>query len=170
MKPSTSMWDKFKITKSQIEQITMPFQEFSKAESSSGILLIGFMLIALIWANSPWSASYEALWQTYVTVGIGDFMIDKPLLLWINDGLMAVFFFVVGLEIKRELLVGELSSMRQAMFPIAAAAGGMIFPAIIYLAVNNGGAGASGWVFRWRPTLRLSWEFWHCWENAPLYP
>ena len=145
MKPSTSMWNKFKISKPRIEQITMPFQDFFKAESSSGILLISFMLIALIWANSPWSASYEALWQTHITVGVGSFMIDKPLLLWINDGLMAIFFFVVGLEIKRELLVGELSSLRQALFPIAAAAGGMLAPALIYLAVNNGGAGVSGW-------------------------
>ncbi len=145
MKSSTSMGNRFKIIKPRIEQIAMPFQEFFKAESSSGILLISFMLVALIWANSPWSASYEALWQTHLTVGVGSFMLDKPLLLWINDGLMAIFFFVVGLEIKRELLVGELSSLRQAMFPIAAAIGGMLAPALIYLVVNNGGAGASGW-------------------------
>lgn len=92
-----------------VEQIVLPFQEFVKTEYFSGILLITFMLIALIWANSPWSASYEAFWQTPLSVSVGSFKIDKPLLLWINDGLMAVFFFVVGLEIKRELLGVQLS-------------------------------------------------------------
>ena len=129
----------------RIEQLTMPIQEFIKAESFSGIMLISFMLIALIWANSPWSASYESLWQTPVMVNIGSFKIDKPLLLWINDGLMAVFFFVVGLEIKRELLVGELSSLRQALFPIFAAIGGMLVPAAIFLMFNSGGPGQAGW-------------------------
>ena len=123
----------------------MPFQEFVKTESFSGILLISFMFIALVWANSPWSASYESLWQTQVNVSVGSFKIDKPLLLWINDGLMAVFFFVVGLEIKRELLVGELSSLRQALFPIAAALGGMLAPAALYLIFNANGPGESGW-------------------------
>lgn len=128
-----------------IEQLTMPVQEFIKAEAFSGMLLISFMLIALIWANSPWSASYDSLWQTPVMINIGSFNIDKPLLLWINDGLMAVFFFVVGLEIKRELLVGELSSLRQALFPISAAIGGMLIPAAIFLAINAGRPGESGW-------------------------
>jgi NhaA family Na+:H+ antiporter len=128
-----------------VEQIVLPFQEFVKTESFSGILLIFFMLAALIWANSPWSASYESLWQTEVSVAIGSFSIDKPLLLWINDGLMAVFFFVVGLEIKRELLVGELSSLRQALFPISAAIGGMLVPAGFYLLFNANGPGSTGW-------------------------
>ncbi len=145
MKRTTNARKLFQINPPRIEQITVPFQEFVKAESFSGILLISFMLIALLWANSPWSASYESLWQTQVNVSIGSFKIDKPLLLWINDGLMAIFFFVVGLEIKRELLVGELSTLRQALFPIAAAIGGMIFPAAIFLAVNAGQPGASGW-------------------------
>lgn len=129
----------------RVEQIISPFQEFIRAESFSGILLIIFMLIALIWANSPWSESYHSLWQTQIAINVGGFSIDKPLLLWINDGLMAIFFFVVGLEIKRELLVGELSSVRQATFPIAAAIGGMIAPALIYLAFNAGQVGESGW-------------------------
>jgi len=134
-----------KINPPRIEQIILPFQEFVKTESFSGILLISFMFIALVWANSPWSSSYESLWQTQVNVSIGSFAIDKPLLLWINDGLMAVFFFVVGLEIKRELLVGELSSLRQALFPIAAALGGMLVPAAFYLIFNANGPGESGW-------------------------
>lgn len=135
----------FRIRKPRIEQITNPFQAFVKAESFSGILLISFMMIALIWANSSWSASYESLWQTPVNVSVASFKIEKPLLLWINDGLMAIFFFVVGLEIKRELIVGELSSIKQALFPISAAIGGMLFPAAVYLFFNVGGVGESGW-------------------------
>ncbi len=145
MKRSENIRNQFRLSPPRMEQIILPFQEFVKTESFSGILLIAFMLIALIWANSPWSASYEALWQTNVNVSIGSFKIDKPLLLWINDGLMAVFFFVVGLEIKRELLVGELSSLRQALFPIAAALGGMFVPAGLFLLLNADSAGASGW-------------------------
>lgn len=145
MRQSTFLQSLLNLRKPRIEQITVPFQQFVKAESFSGILLISFMLIALAWANSPWSASYESLWQTPINVSIGSFAIDKPLLLWINDGLMAVFFFVVGLEIKRELKVGELSSLRQALFPISAAIGGMVFPALIYIAFNAGQVGESGW-------------------------
>ena len=145
MEQSKSNRNTLRIKPPRIEQIVLPFQEFVKTESFSGILLITFMVIALIWANSPWSASYESLWQTQVTVSLGSFAIDKPLLLWINDGLMAIFFFVVGLEIKRELLVGELSSLRQAMFPIAAAIGGMAAPAALYLILNQNGPGQSGW-------------------------
>jgi NhaA family Na+:H+ antiporter len=145
MKQTNSIRNSFRINPPRIEQIALPFQEFVKTESFSGILLIAFMLVALIWANSPWSASYESLWQTQVNVSFGSFKIDKPLLLWINDGLMAVFFFVVGLEIKRELLVGELSSLRQALFPIAAALGGMFVPAAFYLILNANGPGESGW-------------------------
>jgi NhaA family Na+:H+ antiporter len=145
MKQSKSIQNLFRINPPRIEQIVLPFQEFVKTESFSGILLISFMLIALIWANSPWSSSYEALWQTQVNVSFGSIKIDKPLLLWINDGLMAVFFFVVGLEIKRELLVGELSSLKQALFPIAAALGGMFVPAALYLGLNANGPGESGW-------------------------
>ncbi|NIR63953.1 MAG: Na+/H+ antiporter NhaA, partial [candidate division Zixibacteria bacterium] len=122
-------------------RIISPFQDFVRAESFSGILLIAFTLLALIWANSPWSESYQTLWDTNISVNIGNFYIDKPLLLWINDGLMAIFFFVVGLEIKREFLVGELSSARQALFPIVAAIGGMVIPAGIFLLVTSGQVG-----------------------------
>ncbi|HSE83789.1 MAG TPA: Na+/H+ antiporter NhaA [Thermodesulfobacteriota bacterium] len=127
------------------EQMLYPFQEFTKLEASGGILLLLCTVAALVWANSPWSDSYFNLWHTKLTIGIGSFMLSKNLLHWINDGLMAMFFFVVGLEIKREFLVGELASPKQAALPIAAALGGMIVPAIFYLALNAGKAGASGW-------------------------
>ncbi|GAB4468388.1 MAG: Na+/H+ antiporter NhaA [Anaerolineae bacterium] len=122
------------------------FNEFFKLESSSGILLLFFTVVALIWANSPWSASYFELWEhTYLTIGIGGWSLSETLIHWINDGLMAVFFFVVGMEIKREVLVGQLSSPRQAALPIAAAIGGMVLPALMYTALNATGAGAGGW-------------------------
>jgi len=128
-----------------IDRILSPFQEFFQQEASSGILLIVATVIALIWANSPWGESYNTLWHTNLTFSFGSFEISKDLLHWINDGLMAVFFFVVGLEIKREVLVGELASPRQAILPIVAAVGGMVFPAGFYLLFNASGPAHAGW-------------------------
>jgi len=121
------------------------FREFAKLPASDGILLFACAIAALVWANSPWAESYHALWRTKVTLGLGQYSIGKALLLWINDGLMAVFFFMVGLEIKRELLEGDLASPRQAALSIAGAAGGMVVPAGLYLAVTAGTEGAAGW-------------------------
>ena len=128
-----------------IEQVLMPFQAFFKSKSTGGLLLIISAVIALAWANSPWAGQYEALWQTRFTVGFGEATLSKPVILWVNDGLMAVFFFVVGLEIKREFKVGELSTRSQAVLPIAAAIGGMIVPAVIYALVNANGEAQAGW-------------------------
>jgi NhaA family Na+:H+ antiporter len=128
-----------------VERIVHPFQVFADKASSGGILLILATVVALVWANSPWGETYSELWQTELTVGLEGFSLTKDLTHWINDGLMAIFFLVVGLEIKREILVGELSSPRQATLPIAAALGGAVVPAAIYIAINAGGEGASGW-------------------------
>jgi len=128
-----------------IDRVMMPFTQFFKTQSSGGILLIGSAILALVWANSPWAGSYEKLWATSFTVGYGPAVLQKPLLLWVNDGLMALFFFVVGLEIKREFMVGELSTVSQALLPIVAAVGGMVAPAAIYALVNGSGPGAHGW-------------------------
>jgi len=128
-----------------VERIVRPFQDFAHKQSSSGIILIAATVIALAWANSPWVESYVALWHTKLTVGVGDFSISKDLTHWINDGLMAIFFLVVGLEIKREVLVGELSSLRNAALPVAAALGGAVVPALIYVAINAGTEGSAGW-------------------------
>ena len=128
-----------------VERLVRPFQDFAHKQSSGGILLIIATAVALVWANSPWGESYAALWHTKLTVGLGDFSISKDLAHWINDGLMAVFFFVVGLEIKREVLVGELSSVRDAALPVAAAVGGAVVPALIYVAINVGSEGIAGW-------------------------
>ncbi len=125
--------------------VVRPFQQFIRLEAAGGILLLICAVVALVWANSPYADQYFALWSTITTVGMGEFEISKPLLLWINDGLMAIFFFVVGLEIKREILTGELSSPKNAALALAAAVGGMVVPALLYAAVNWGGAGISGW-------------------------
>lgn len=128
-----------------IDHLLSPFRVFMQVEASGGILLIAATLIAIIWANSPWSQTYLDLWQLPVSIKIGAFALEKPLLLWINDGLMAMFFFVVGLEIKFELLVGELATFKLAALPIAGAIGGMLLPAIIYLFFSFGTDSAHGW-------------------------
>lgn len=122
-----------------------PFEEFVKSESAGGIALIGAAILAFAWANSPLSPSYFALQETYFGVGIGGFGLEKPLLLWVNDGLMALFFFLVGLEIKREVTVGELSEPRDAILAMVAAVGGVTVPAAIYAVINWGGQGIGGW-------------------------
>ncbi len=126
-------------------QVLLPFQEFFRLEAAGGILLMACTVAALVWANSPWSGSYSALWHTELSAGLGPWSIAKSLHAWINDGLMAIFFFAVGLEIKREVLVGELATVKKAMLPIAAALGGMMVPAIIYYALNAGRPGMNGW-------------------------
>ena len=126
-------------------QVLLPFQEFFRLEAAGGILLMASTVAALVWANSPWSGSYSALWHTELSAGLGPWSIAKSLHAWINDGLMAIFFFAVGLEIKREVLVGELATVKKAMLPIAAALGGMMVPAIIYYALNAGRPGMNGW-------------------------
>ncbi len=118
---------------------------FLQSEAFGGVLLIIATVIALIWVNSPFGASYEHLWHTHISIGLGDATLDKTLHHWINDGLMVIFFFVVGLEIKREVQVGELSTLRKAALPIAAALGGMVIPAFIYAGFNIGEASISGW-------------------------
>ena len=96
--------------------------------------------------NSPLASYYEDIFSTKVVLGVGPIIIDKPFLLWVNDGLMAIFFFLIGLEIKRELMVGHLSDIRQALLPLGAAVGGMAAPALIYLIVTHGVEGAAnGW-------------------------
>lgn len=128
-----------------IEKILRPFQAFLHAEASGGILLLICTVIALVWANSPFAESYFHLWHTYISIHIDNFSLNYSLHHWINDGLMAIFFFVVGLEIKREFLVGELSSGQKAALPVAGALGGMIFPALLYAVFNAGSEGSSGW-------------------------
>ncbi|HET7034167.1 MAG TPA: Na+/H+ antiporter NhaA [Thermomicrobiaceae bacterium] len=122
-----------------------PLQSFVRTSVSGiGLLLLGTAL-ALVLANSPWSDAYSRFWATDLTLRVGGYGISQTLRLWVNDGLMSLFFFIVGLEIKREILVGELSSPRQAAFPIAAAIGGGAVPALVFAVLNLGGSGAHGW-------------------------
>ncbi len=125
--------------------VARPVNRFLQVEASSGILLGGAALVALIWANSAWSDGYTDLWSTSLTVDLGGHAVTEDLRHWINDGLMALFFFVIGLEIKQEIVDGQLTSARDAAVPVAGALGGMVLPAGIYLAFNLGGVGAHGW-------------------------
>ena len=129
----------------QSRQMIMPFQQFFKQEASSGIVLLVFAVVAMGLANSPWAAAYEEILHWKLSVGAGDFLLSMSLLHWINDGLMAVFFFVIGMEIKREFLFGELKSPSSTFLPIAAAVGGMVIPALLYTAFNIGKPTISGW-------------------------
>lgn len=112
---------------------------------ATGILLLGMVVIAMVWANSPWSDSYHQLWKTHFIIGTSEINIDKSIHHWINDGLMAIFFFLIGLEIKKEIINGELSTLKKASLPIAAALGGMILPACLYAVFNMGTPGIDGW-------------------------
>ena len=120
-------------------------REFLREEAAGGVVLMAAAALALGWANSPWRAAYTALWQTPLAVQLGRFAIEADLRHWVSDGLMTLFFLVIGLEIKRELVAGELRTWRGAALPVVAAAGGMAVPALIYAAANAGGPGAPGW-------------------------
>ena len=127
-------------------RVGRPVRNFLRIEAAGGILLLLATITALVWANSPWSDSYHEILETHISIEIGDLIhLDESVLHWINDALMAIFFFVVGLEIKRELVVGELKDPRAAALPAIAAIGGMLVPAGIYVAFNSGGAGFDGW-------------------------
>lgn len=128
-----------------IEPWLRPAVRFLHIEAAGGFVLLGCTVISLVLANSAWSGAFAAFWQLRVGFTVGEFGLYKPLLLWINDGLMTVFFFVVGLEIKREIVFGELRDPRKAALPAAAAMGGMVVPAMIYLILQGGKAGERGW-------------------------
>ena len=127
------------------DKILSPFEDFIHRETTSGLLLMGAAIIALILANSFMAETYLHVLHTHMGISVGSWEIDMSLHHWVNDGLMTLFFFVVGMELKREILVGELADLRQAALPIVAAIGGMVMPALIYLAVNHGGDAARGW-------------------------
>jgi len=129
-----------------IEKIIItPFQKFVRIESFSGILLFGATVIAMVWANSGFSESYQELWNYNIGIDTEGYDLNKPLILWVNDGLMAIFFFLIGLEIKRELVIGELNSLQKAAFPLIAAIGGIVFPLGLFLFLNQSPETANGW-------------------------
>ena len=122
-----------------------PFQKFIKIEGFSGILLLSSTVIALIWANSSFGDSYNALWNYKIGISSESFELKKPLILWINDGLMAIFFFLIGLEIKREVLIGELNSLKKLAFPLFGALGGVLIPVALYMLLNENPDTFKGW-------------------------
>jgi Na+:H+ antiporter, NhaA family len=128
-----------------LRRLPRPIRHFLHTESGGGIALLVAAVVALAWANSPWSGGYESLWSTELRLGLGGVELAEDLRHWVNDALMAVFFFVVALEIKRELVAGELRSPRTAALPAIAALGGMAVPAALYLVVNGGREGVDGW-------------------------
>ena len=127
------------------DKIITPFEEFIHRQTTSGLLLMGTAIIALLLANGPLASTYEHILHTLASLNIGSWKMEMTIHHWINDGLMALFFFVVGLELKREIIVGELAKPRNAALPIGAAIGGMVVPALIYFAINPEGAAARGW-------------------------
>ena len=128
-----------------VTRLLRPMQEFIHQSTASGIILIGTIVLALVLANSPLAPTYQAILHLPIGIGIGAQNLTHDLQHWINDGLMAIFFFLVGLEIKREILVGELADRKAAMLPITVAIGGALIPAGIYWFINRGGPGMQGW-------------------------
>jgi len=145
MLPSRPLSERPPLPQGPIDRITRPVRRFLEIESASGIVLVVCTILAMAVANSPWSGAYHDFWETHLRVGVGKFELDMSLHHWVNDALMVLFFFVVGLEIKRELVAGELSTAQKAALPVIAAAGGMIVPAGIYLAFQSGQPGERGW-------------------------
>ena len=128
-----------------IDHLTAPFKRFARVEASGGILLLLSTVVALVWANSSWAAGYHHIWERALTIGFGSISVTQSYHAWINDGLMSIFFFLMGLEIKREVLVGELSSLKAAAFPFLAALGGVLIPMGVYLLLAAGSGAQRGW-------------------------
>jgi len=127
------------------KKVATPFEHFLHAQTTTGLVLMVMTIIALILANSPLADAYAHFFHTKISIDVGSWSLSHTIHHWINDALMAFFFFIVGLEIKREILVGELSNIKVAILPILAAIGGMVLPALIYTSINYGGEGANGW-------------------------
>ena len=128
-----------------INIIKEPINRFIRLETSSSIILFSVTIISLVLANSPLSDQFLGFWKKYITFSFPGLELSKPIYKWINDGLMAVFFFLIGLEIKREILTGELSHIKKASLPLFAAIGGMVIPAVLFTVLNTGNAGGEGW-------------------------
>ena len=127
------------------KRISTPFEHFIHAQTTTGMILMFMTVFALVLANTSLYEAYAHFFHMNIDLNVGSWKLSHTLHHWINDGLMAIFFFIIGLEIKREILIGELSNIKVAILPILAAVGGMVFPALIFLAINSGEVGAAGW-------------------------
>ena len=136
-------------------KISTPFEEFLHTQTTSGLVLMCMTILALLLANSSYYELYSHVLHTNIEFNVGSWELKNTLHHWINDGLMAIFFFIIGLEIKREVTVGELADIKAAILPILAAVGGMVFPALIYLGINADAEGANGWGSQWQQILLL---------------
>lgn len=149
MNPSNLVRDDERLSRTKAERagdrVVRPFHLFARRHASGGLVLLGCAILALAWADSPWAGTYAQMLHVPLGISLGDQVLRLDLRDWNNDGLMAIFFFGVGLEIKREFLVGELAERRKAMLPIVAAVGGMVVPALTDAGLNFSGAGARGW-------------------------
>src|SRR3954464_8059049 len=125
--------------------VARPVMRFLAIEAAGGALLMAAAVAAIVWANSPWSESYHSVWSSELTVSVAGHGITEDLRHWINDGLMTVFFFVIGLEIKGELVSGHLRHVRDAAVPAFGALGGMVLPAALFVLFNHDGPGSAGW-------------------------
>jgi Na+/H+ antiporter NhaA len=128
-----------------VRNLARPVRLFVDTEVGSAVILLAAALVALLWANSPWGDSYEQVWTSEISVRVAGAELSMDVREWVNDGLMAFFFFVVGLEIRRELDMGELRDRRRVGVPVLAAVGGMTVPALVYVSLNVGTAAAHGW-------------------------
>ena len=137
--------------------LVLPIQRFIHIQGISSIFLLAAAVIALLWANSPWHDSYHHVWEMELSLS----RLQLPVHAWINDALMAIFFFLVGMEIKHEIVHGELADMRRAALPIFGALGGMIVPALLFVVLNPADQASMAGAFRWRPTSRSRLA---CWE------
>jgi Na+/H+ antiporter NhaA len=126
-------------------QLSAPLRQFLATESGSALLMASATVVALVSANSAWSGAYQALWATEGSIVLGDAHLEMDLRHWINNGLMAVFFFVIGLEVRRDLSVGELTDRRRVVLPVLAGIGGIVVPALLYLLIAPDGEAARGW-------------------------
>ena len=133
------------MAKSTIDKLLQPVNRFIHQEFTGGIVLFVSVVLAIVWANSAWAHAYHEVWETKFMLSFGNMEFDRPLHVWINDGLMALFFFVIGLELKREFMAGELSTLKKAILPMVAASGGMLVPALIYSLWNSGLPSSGGW-------------------------
>jgi NhaA family Na+:H+ antiporter len=127
------------------KKVSTPFEHFLHAQTTTGVVLMFMTVLALILANSPLAEAYASFFHTEIAFNVGNWKLSHTIHHWINDGLMAIFFFIIGLEIKREILAGELSNIKVAILPILAAIGGMVFPALIFFSINAGTDSVNGW-------------------------
>ncbi len=147
--------------------LVSPIREFIRDSRAVGITLMACTVISLVLSNSAWGTAFVGFWEKEVHLPAG-IALPHTLLHFINDGLMAVFFLLVGMEIKREIIEGELSSLKKSVLPILAATGGMLVPALLYYLLNAGGEFAHGWGCLWPPISPSPWVYFPCWAAARL--